>query len=163
MAIFGTFDGVRDQFPRTERMMKAAEIAAEYFREGSDARERAFGRSTGESVKIDFADGLFGIEEAYFSKASEAVRWEAHTDWTDVQLILDGEEIIEVTDLWGLTLQEDGRPERDIQFFEPRAAGSRLHLTPGCVAILRPVDAHRPSLAVGEPALVRKVVLKVRG
>lgn len=162
MAIFGNFDSLRDQLPATPRFRRAAEIAADYLTEGSVARLRALGRGEGEPGKVDFEDGLFGIEETYQTKASDVVRWEAHTEWTDLQLILSGEEIIEVIDQRGLTLVEDARPERDIQFFETHPGGSRLLLTAGDVAILTPRDAHRPSLAVLSPARVCKVVLKLR-
>jgi len=144
------------------RFQRAAEIVADYLTEGSDARARALGRAEGAAGKIDFEEWLFGIEESYQTKTSDLVRWEAHTDWTDVQIILEGEEIIEVIDQRVLTLTEDARPERDIQFFETHPGGSRLHLAAGDVAILAPRDAHRPSLAVTAPSRVCKVVLKLR-
>lgn len=162
MAIFGNFESVRDQLPATARFQRAAEIVADYLVEGSAARVRALGRAEGEAGKVDFEDGLFGIEETYQTKGNDVVRWEAHTEWTDVQIILAGEEFIEVTDQRRLTLVEDDRPERDIQFFESHPGGSRLHLTAGDVAILTPRDAHRPGLAVAASARVCKVVLKLR-
>ena len=157
-----TFESLRDQFPATTRFQRAADIVADYLTEGSSARQRALGRAEGEAGKIDFEDWLFGIEETYQTKGSDLVRWEAHTEWTDVQIILAGEEIIEVIDQRGLILAEDARPELDIQFFEAQPGGSRLHLSEGSVAVLTPRDAHGPGLAVSGPARVCKVVLKLR-
>ncbi|MFC7336582.1 YhcH/YjgK/YiaL family protein [Haloferula chungangensis] len=113
-------------------------------------------------MKLDLTDGLFLIEEAYQTKAPSDVRWEAHREWADVQLILAGFEKMEVANLNNLTLQEDLSPQRDMQYFGAYDHGSVLQFEAGDAAIFLPVDAHRPGLQTAREELVRKVVIKVR-
>jgi len=162
MAIFGPASELKDQWPQGERWETAFEVVMQYLTTGGTERERAFSREFGESVKIDLSDGLFLIEEAYLTKSPSDVRWEAHREWADVQLILVGEEKMEVTKLENLVLKEDLSPQRDMQYFEDYDRGSSLRFEAGDVAIFLPVDAHRPGLQIEQAELVRKVVVKVR-
>lgn len=158
MAIFGPTAELQDQWPTGGRW----EIVSRYLTDGSEERKRAFSRAEGEVVKLDVSDGLFLIEECYLTKDPATVRWEAHREWADVQVILAGEERMEVADVGNLTIKEDLSPQRDMQYFEDYGKGSALRLKAGDVAIYLPVDAHRPCLRIGESALVRKLVVKVR-
>lgn len=162
MAIFGPASALKNQWPKGELWEKAHELVMLYLTEGSAERQRAFSRELGEPAKIDIADGLFLIEEAYQTKKPCDVRWEAHREWADVQLILEGEEAMEVINLERLNLTEDLSPQRDMQYFEDDDRGSGLRFEAGDVAIYLPIDAHRPGLRLNQAELVRKVVVKVR-
>lgn len=162
MAIFGPAGALEDQWPQGERWEAALELVSRFLTPGSEESERAFSRKEGESVKLDLNDGLFLIEEAYLTKEPSDVRWEAHREWADVQLILAGEERMEVANVGNLKLVEDLAPQRDMLYFEEYDRGSSLRFEAGDVAIFLPVDGHRPGLQIGEPEQVRKVVVKVR-
>ncbi len=162
MAIFGPANDLQDQWPQGAQWEKALEIVIRYLTGGSKEREQAFSRKEGESVKLDMNDDLFLIEEAYLTKRPAEVRWEAHREWADVQVILAGEERMDVARVGNLNLVEDLSPQRDMLYFENYEEGSALRLEAGDVAIYLPVDAHRPGLQVGPPSLVRKLVVKVR-
>ena len=162
MAIFGPTEELKDQWPTGESWEKAWEIVLRYLTVGSEERDRAFSRGEGESAKLDVCDGIFLIEEAYRTKKPSEVRWEAHREWADVQVILSGEEQMDVANVGNLKLAEDLSPQRDMLYFESYEKGTALHLEAGDVAIYLPVDAHRPGLQIGESQLVRKLVVKVR-
>jgi YhcH/YjgK/YiaL family protein len=162
MAIFGPASALNNQWPQGELWEAALKLVTQYLTEGSPERERAFARQVGESAKLDISDGLFLIEEAYQSKNPSDVRWEAHREWADVQLILEGAERMDVAKLGRLNLKEDLSPQRDMQYFDDYPHGSTLRFESGDVAIFLPTDAHRPGLQIDGAQLVRKVVIKVR-
>ena len=162
MAIFGPVDELHDQWPLGRQWEVARGIVLRYLAEGSEQREQAFSREEGESIKIDIDDDLFLIEEAYLTSDPGDVRWEAHREWADVQVILDGEERMDVVSVGNLELVEDLSPQRDMLYFEDYKKGTVLRLEAGDAAIYFPVDGHRPGLQIGSPSLVRKLVVKVR-
>ncbi len=85
---------------------------------------------------------------------------EFHLDYLDIQLMLDGEEYIDV-DL------NQADPEaatlRKTDFYIPEAPDyrNRVHLKPGDFVVLYPKEAHRALCAVGQPRTVKKAVIKV--
>ena len=118
--------------------------------------------ATGETGRVELGDGVFALEQAYIAKPRAEGKWEAHKVYIDVQVIVSGDELMEVTDVARLTVAEDHTPAKDILFFEQNRDGSVLRMRAGEIAVFYPVDAHKPSLAAGEPAaLVRKTVVKV--
>lgn len=162
MAIFGPARELKNQWPQGSQWEAAHEIVEQYLTEGSEERERAFSRAEGESIKIDVDDDLFLIEEAYLTNAPGEVRWEAHREWADVQVILAGEERMDVEKVGKLELVEDLSPQRDMLYFADYEKGCSLQLEAGDLAIYLPVDGHRPGLQIDSPSLVRKLVVKVR-
>ena len=107
-------------------------------------------------------DKVYALIQSYDTKASKAVRYETHRAYLDIQLLVSGTEIIEVTDR--ARLQVSVPYVIDIEFYatpEPNPCFSML-LMPGDALILFPEDAHRPGLAIdGRPVPVRKIVLKI--
>jgi YhcH/YjgK/YiaL family protein len=75
--------------------------------------------------------------------------------------MVTGRELMGVIDTSRLVLAEDLSEARDLLFFSGYEGGSTLRVGPGEVAVFFPADGHKPSLADGEPALVRKTVVKV--
>jgi YhcH/YjgK/YiaL family protein len=104
---------------------------------------------------------VFALEQAYLSKPVAQGKWEAHQDHIDVQVIVSGRELMGVTEVARLVLAEDHRPGRDLMFYAAFAEGSTLRVQAGELAVFYPADGHMPSLADGEPAVVRKTVVKV--
>ena len=88
-------------------------------------------------------------------------KWESHKAYIDVQAVIVGEEIMELTDVGNLTVSEDLRPAKDALFYAGYTNHSTLRVAAGEVAVFFPVDGHRPLVAPAAPALVRKVVVKV--
>lgn len=85
--------------------------------------------------------------------------YESHTVMTDVQIILAGEEYINIRGLDGLSLTNSGE---DIDFYseEPRDY-TRVCLIKGMFCVIYPKEAHAAALQVEESCEIIKVVLKV--
>jgi biofilm protein TabA len=162
MALFGSLAIVRRQLVDSPAFERALAYVEEILQPGSEANQRLQAIATGETGRVELGDGVFALEQAYIAKPPAEGRWEAHHVYIDVQVIVSGDELMEVTDVSRLTVDEDFTPAKDLLFFKACAGGSVLRMRAGELAVFYPVDAHKPSLASGEPAaLVRKTVVKV--
>ncbi len=161
MALFGSLSTVRAQLAASPAFDRAFDYVARALTPGSAEAERIAAVPVGETLRVELGDGVFALEQAYPAKPPATGKWEAHERHIDVQVIVAGRELMELIDVGALTLTEDMRAERDLMFYAPHDGGSVLRAAAGDVAVFFPADAHKPSLADGEPALVRKTVVKV--
>ena len=102
----------------------------------------------GERVFATLADNLL---------SRETPAYEAHRQYTDIQVIVDGKETF--------YLGTDGKirqliPEKDFCQCEV-SAGLPFVLESGWFAIFLPGEMHAPGNPVGGPAVCRKMVIKV--
>lgn len=98
--------------------------------------------------------------------ARETLRPECHRRYIDVQFLAAGgpERIGWYPDLGDNEVDEDllDTP-RDIKFYKnnPNAREGVIEMQVGSYAMFFPWDVHIPAIQVGEPAPIRKIVLKV--
>ena len=88
--------------------------------------------------------------------------YEAHRKYIDIQYIVSGEEIIEIAPLEDA--ENEFRPyseERDCANFASAKNPVSVLATSKVFCVLFPSEAHKPCIANGEPAHVRKVCVKV--
>lgn len=161
MALFGSLSTVRAQLASSPAFKIAFDYVARALTPGSPEATRIAAVPEGVTERVELGEGVFALEQAYEAKPVSAGKWEAHERYIDVQVIVSGRELMGVIETSALTLTEDYRAERDLMFFAPADGGSILRVGPGGVAVFFPADGHMPSLADGEPALVRKTVVKV--
>ena len=117
---------------------------------------------SGGSEKLELGRGVFAIEQVYPTKARAEGFFESHQRYIDVQVIVEGEELMEVIDIGRISPREPWDAARDLAIYQDAPHASKLHLLPNEAAIFFPSDVHMPSLRVtSAPALVRKSVIKV--
>lgn len=161
MAIFGTLDVVRSQTQGWAGFDTAFAYLQDLLQPGSAANTRIQSMAAGEVEKIELADGVFAMEQVYLSKPRYA-RYESHRRYTDIQVIITGEELMEVADVSRLAVEEPYVEERDVIVYGDYAGASVLRFQAGDAAVYRPEDGHMPNLRVGaQGSLVRKVVVKI--
>ena len=162
MAILGSFDTVCAQSPRNPGFDAAFAYVREVLREGSAARARLFAVEPGKSLRVELGNGVFAMEQAYFTKPRAEGFFESHQRLIDVQVIVAGREVIEVIDAARSTVQVPYDEGRDFTHHGDTAGASLARMEAGDVAVFFPADVHMPGLRVGsEAALVRKTVVKV--
>lgn len=165
MALFGPLALVRAQLAGSPSFSRALAYVEDVLRVGSPEHQRLLAVPEGSTERIELGDGVFALEQAYKAKPRAEGRWESHYLYIDVQVIVTGDELMEVTEVSRLTIAEDNTPAKDLLFYAPYADGSVLRMRAGEAAIFYPADAHKPSLTSGAPevsgALVRKTVVKV--
>jgi len=162
MAVYGTLDTLRAQLARPEHFAVTLAYVAEALRPDSAAQARIARIAAGVTERVELSGGAFALEQVYLTKSRNEGRWETHRAYIDVQVVVAGEELMEVADAAHLVVAEDLRPAKDLIFYRPFDGGSVLHVRAGEAAVFFPSDAHLPSLRTGAAAtLVRKTVVKV--
>lgn len=161
MALFGSLSTVRAQLAASPAFDLAFDYVGRALTPGTPEAARIAAVLVGETTRVELGEGVFALEQAYVAKPPAEGKWEAHERFIDVQVIVVGRELMGLIDVGALTLSDDQREKRDLMFFAAHDGGSTLRAGAGDVAVFFPVDAHKPSLADGEPATVRKTVVKV--
>ena len=162
MAIFGPFPTVRAQLAHEPRFAAAMAYVAEMLQPGSAAHRRLGQVETGASARIELAGGAFAIEQVYHTKSRSDGFFESHRVYIDVQVVVEGAEVMEVEDISRLTVSDPYLAERDLLKYAKPASASVLRAGPGDVAVFFPADGHMPTLHLdGQVRLVRKTVVKV--
>lgn len=161
MAIFGPLDVVREQTQGWAGFAVAMAYLDEVFRPGSEANRRLVTMAAGDNLRVDLADGVFALEQAYLSRDRHGL-FESHQRYLDIQVVVTGEEFMEVADRSRLTVKEAYDQKRDLAFYHDYTVTSVLRIAAGEAAVFAPADAHMPGVRSGAtPELVRKVVVKV--
>jgi biofilm protein TabA len=107
-------------------------------------------------------DDLFAIAQTYTTKPFEQTRWEAHRRYIDLQLMLEGEERMDVVDLENAHPIDPFDAEKDVGFYTCKSPATPLVVRANEFAIFYPHDVHRPTIAVADPMPIWKLVLKIR-
>ncbi|MDR2232792.1 MAG: YhcH/YjgK/YiaL family protein [Tannerella sp.] len=111
--------------------------------------------------RIELGEKMYANVDEYFTKPREGALAEAHRKYIDIQYIVEGNEIIDITSLHNMTVTQPYNAEKDIEFGTINEY-TELQASTGRFYIIYPTDAHRPNLQVGNTAeFVRKVVVKV--
>jgi YhcH/YjgK/YiaL family protein len=163
MALFGSIASIRIQAAHAAgRFAAAFAYLDDLFRPDSPVAVRLRALTEGETRRIELTGGAFALEQAYRSKARAEGFFESHRRYIDVQVVFDGEEIMEVGVRGRMTVSRAYDAERDLIVYLDTTAASRLRLGAGEAAVFYPEDVHMPSLCLpAGPALVRKTVIKV--
>ena len=110
-------------------------------------------------VEIDGAE-LYALAQTYQTRLRENRQFEAHRRYIDVQYVAEGTEQMAYAHLSALKSAVPYDAEKDIEWLD--GEGSFIVVPAGAFAVFFPEDAHIPGVAIGKPAGVRKVVVKVR-
>ncbi len=161
MAFTGQFSKVRSEAAADPRFAAAFAYVDELFVAGSPARDRLGRIAGGVTGRIELAGGAFALEQVYQPKARADGFFESHRKYIDVQVVVEGEEQMELEDISRLVVAEAYNPERDFIKYADTAAASILRMRAGDTAIFFPTDGHMPSLHWRGAGLVRKSVVKV--
>lgn len=104
-------------------------------------------------------DRVYALVSDYTTSPLAERRWEAHRRYIDLQCIVAGRERIGYAPLTRLKPEPYDEAKDMLRL---TGEGECLTLGAGDFMLLWPDDAHMPGVADGEPAAVRKVVVKIR-
>lgn len=113
------------------------------------------------TVTID-GKALYAASSEYTTEAREARQFEHHRHYIDVQMLVSGEEQIDVC-LPRISLPaHEYKAEGDIEFLPLEEAYSTVTMRAGEFLVLFPGEWHKPCVSTGaSPAACRKIVMKV--
>jgi YhcH/YjgK/YiaL family protein len=98
--------------------------------------------------------------DIYNTKPVENCKFEAHKKYIDIQMLLEGFEELDYTNVKDLIVSEEYNSARDVMFFKnPTKSADTLQLEPFKFAFIYPYEAHRPQM--GNNTKVKKVVVKI--
>ncbi len=112
-------------------------------------------------IEIDGAQ-VYVLVQSYETLPLESAKFEAHRRYLDIQYVATGQEIIGWAPLHHMVECTPYNDAKDVFNGKvPVEALSQVHLAAGELAVLYPSDAHAPKIQVGQPARVKKIVVKV--
>lgn len=94
-------------------------------------------------------------------ETKDSAPYESHRKYIDIQYMINGKEIIGVTDYTNCSIKDIYDEDRDIEFLNYDTNEKQQILNNGEFIVLFPQDAHQPSISYNEKATVKKVVVKV--
>ncbi|MDO4572532.1 MAG: YhcH/YjgK/YiaL family protein [Clostridia bacterium] len=110
---------------------------------------------------IELGSGLRASVQRYTTSPAEALAFETHEKYFDLQYLISGKERIGVCHRTGLQAKTAYDEADDITFYEEPPVSGAVLLTAGDYVVLSPADAHKPRCTAGAPEAVRKIVVKV--
>jgi biofilm protein TabA len=162
MALFGSLATIRAQAPSTPGFTTAFAYVEELLKPGSAVQKRARAVPSGDAEKVDLGGGVFVMEQAYETKIRADAFFESHRKFIDVQVITEGEELMEVADIARMNARQPYNADRDLIVYEDSTDSSLLRVFPGQIAIFFPTDVHMPTLRIRTDGVqVHKSVVKV--
>lgn len=111
------------------------------------------------SHEID-GDRLFVNIVEYTTTIPEERFWEAHREYLDIHVMLDGPEQIDVNFIENMK-EEEFQPDKDFLPLQGEA-NSRVVLNAGDFLVCYPHDAHRTAVKAGEAKAIKKAIFKVK-
>lgn len=110
----------------------------------------------------DVNESFYYNVQEYETKANPSKHFESHCKYVDIQVLISGEENLQVIDNSRLRVEApyDEAKERIIYYATADAAS--IVLRPGSFVILYPKDAHRTIALKDTPCKVKKIVGKVK-
>ncbi len=103
-------------------------------------------------------DNVWANVQIYNTKGD--ADYEAHRKYVDIQYMIEGNEIVGVTDITNCTTTVEYNQEKDIEFLHSTVEEEYQELNEGEFLLFYPHDAHKPSINPGETKTVKKVVVK---
>jgi YhcH/YjgK/YiaL family protein len=103
-------------------------------------------------------ENMYALIQEYNTKLKEQGKWEAHRRYIDLQYVTQGAEGIGYANINHL---QQGVYDAGRDFLPLHGEGDLFTLHSGSFVLLLPEDAHMPGMAVGTPAPVKKVVVKI--
>lgn len=116
-----------------------------------------------EDGRHDLTDDIFANVMTYETKYRADACFEAHKKYIDIQIMIDGCEIIATQPINVMHKYKCLTPfgDGDTELFEVNSECVDNVLNKGDFIILYPEDAHMPCVCVGEKKTVKKAVIKV--
>ena len=115
----------------------------------------------------DLQDGRHEIDastymliQSYETRDPADVLFEAHRNYIDIQLVLEGKELMGWASVNSLDSEGGYSKDKDVEMFRGDSPAAVV-LEAGWFVVFMPEDAHQPCCQWGKPSLVRKVVVKV--
>ena len=110
----------------------------------------------------DVDESFYYSVQEYETKVNSLKHFESHCKYVDIQLLISGEENLQVVDINRLQVEAPYDEMKERILYHATGNSASVVLRPGSVVILYPKDGHRTIAYNGKPCKVKKVVGKVK-
>ena len=148
--IYDTFEKIDLYYDNANPLHMVLSYAAAFDKSKADGR-----------YEID-SDNIYAIVMTYGTKDPDELKFESHKKYIDVQLMLEGQEFLDVALDENLDFHTSYSEQDDAALFRSPQHYTSVLLRPGNFTVLYPHDIHRPSRKIEKENQVRKMVIKVR-
>ncbi len=111
--------------------------------------------------EIDGKDVYANVTE-YTTIPWEDAKYESHHNYTDIQYVITGSETMTYAPVEELKEKVPYNEEKDVVFYDNENPGLKVVVKAGEYMIFNPWDGHKPKAAAGEPAPIKKVIVKIK-
>lgn len=111
--------------------------------------------------EIDGSDVFANVTE-YTTVPWEEARFESHRDYTDIQYMIRGSEVMTYAPAQELTVEVPYDEEKDCALYDDGNPGLKVVVRAGEYMIFNPWDGHKPKAADGQPSPIKKVIVKIK-
>lgn len=111
--------------------------------------------------KIIVSDDFFYSVQSYMTKDEKDCDLESHKKYIDIQLMISGNEVMDICDTSRLSVKTEYDEDKDIMFWNIPARMARTTLRADDCIVLYPENAHRGAVSLEGPEKVVKIVGKV--
>lgn len=94
------------------------------------------------------------------TRSFDEADFETHNEYMDVQILLEGSEVMEYANKDELTTKVPYNEKDDIEWLYGK--GDRIHMKPGMFYLVYPDDGHKPCCHDKVSTYYRKVVVKIK-
>ena len=138
-----------------EKIRELSKVAYEF-------AEKLFNEDV-DNGRHDLSDGVFANVMTYETKTRSEAFFEAHKKYIDIQIIVEGREIVSVEPVEKMHRYKCIQPfgDGDAELYEVNSDCVDYVLNKGDFLILYPEDGHMPCICIGKPEKVKKAVIKV--
>jgi biofilm protein TabA len=149
--IYDSAENIRNYCSEGDAIFRAVSFVQGFDRERPDG-------------KYEIGTGIFAIVQSVQTRQAKERLFEAHRDYIDVQMVLEGCERQDAAllDNEKFKVSQEYDKEKDIIFFDEPANYSTIIVSGGQFVVYYPTDTHRPCCSVGRPANIRKVCVKIK-
>ncbi|MEG0368725.1 MAG: YhcH/YjgK/YiaL family protein [Hungatella sp.] len=126
------------------------------FLKNTDLKNLATGK-----YEIEGSDVFANVVE-YTTIPWEEAKFEAHEDYTDIQYMIEGSEVMTYAPISQLQVTVPYNSEKDVALFDNANPGLGVVVEAGQFMIFNPWDGHKPKAANGAPAPIKKVIVKIK-
>lgn len=105
---------------------------------------------------------VFANVTEYTTVPWEEAKYEAHHNYTDIQYVISGSETMTYARIDELNEKVPYNEEKDVVFYDNENPGLKVVVKAGEYMIFNTWDGHKPKAAAGEPALIKKVIVKIK-
>ncbi|MDR1559580.1 MAG: YhcH/YjgK/YiaL family protein [Clostridiales bacterium] len=107
-------------------------------------------------------DSVYANVAEYATVPWEKAAYESHRNYTDIQYIISGKEIMTFAAAGSLEVSGAYNAEKDVLFFENTHSGTQFQVSDDQYLIFKPGEIHKSKGLIEKSSPIKKIVVKIK-